>query len=181
VKTAWLVVMVLSLAAFRTERPAAQTPAPERSASPPDAGSIPRVRSTDARIAALIARAVEQTATFRRLIDNVAATDGIVYVETGRCPGVRACLTLQVTVAEPYRILWIIVDTRRPACEVIASIAHELWHAVEVLSEPSIRSTGALYFFITKDRDHNRHPWIETSAALKVGEDVLSELREPCN
>ena len=173
--------VVLSLPALYAVRLAAQVHASKPSISSPDAGAIPRVRSTDARIAALIARAVDQSATFRSLVDRVAATDGIVYIETGRCGGVRACLTLQVTVAKPYRILWIIVDPRRPACEVMASVGHELWHALEVLREPSIRSTGALYFFITKDRDHNLHPWVETRAALRVGEDVLSELRKPCD
>jgi hypothetical protein len=126
-RTACLVVMVLSLVAFRAERPAAQTPASESSVSSPDAGSISRVRSTDVRITALMGRAVEQSATFRSLLDTIAATDGIVYVEAGRCGRLRACLTVKVTVAGPNRILWIVVDPRRAACDVMASIGHELW------------------------------------------------------
>jgi len=51
-----------------------------------------------------------------------------------------------MTIAVPYRILWIFVDPRRAACDVIVSIGHELWHTVEVLSEPSIRSDGGFVF-----------------------------------
>jgi len=180
-KTAWLVVMALSLVASRAEQPAAQTPAPEPSVASPDAGAISRVRSTDKRITALLARGAEQSATFRSLLDTIAATDGIVYVEAGRCGGVRACLTLKLAVAGPYRILWIFVDTRRAACDVIVSIGHELWHAVEVLREPSIRSDGALYFFVTKGHSGNPPPRVETGVAIEVEEDVRSELREPCD
>jgi hypothetical protein len=161
--------MVLSLVASHAERLVAQTP------------EISRVRSTDIKITTLIARAVEQSATFRSLLEEIAATDGIVYVEPGRCGAVRACLTLKVTVAEPHRILWIRVDPRRNACDVMASIGHELWHAVEVLREPSIRSDGELYFFLARGREQNPTAWMETEAAIKVGQEVRSELREPCD
>jgi hypothetical protein len=50
--------------------------------------------------------------TFRSLLEKINATDGV---------------------AEPYRVLWIIVDRRRAACDVMVSVGHELWHDVEVL------------------------------------------------
>jgi hypothetical protein len=176
-KAAWF-VMGLSLAAFRVAQPAAQTPAAELPVSPPDTSAISRVRSTDARITTLIARAAAQSATFRSLLETIDKTDGIVYVETGRCGAVRACLTLKVTIAEPHRILWISVDPQRAACDVMASIGHELWHALEVLRESSIRSDGELYFFLTKGREQNPPAWMETEAAIRAGQDVRSELRE---
>jgi hypothetical protein len=53
----------------------------------------PRVRSNHPYIRAMIADAQVRTATFRRLLATIAATDGIVYVEEGDCRhGVRACL-----------------------------------------------------------------------------------------
>jgi hypothetical protein len=180
-KTAWLVVMVLSLVVSGAERPAAQTPASEPSVSSPGVGSISGVRTMDVRIAALIARAGEQSTTFRNLLDEIAATDGIVYVEAGRCGRLRACLALKVTVAGPNRILWIFIDPQRSDCNVMASIGHELWHAVEVLRVPSIRSDPALYFFRTGERDRNPPSSMETEAAYKAGRDVRSELREPCD
>jgi hypothetical protein len=91
-KAAWF-VMVLSLVGFRAAQSAVQTATAEPPVSPPDTSAISRVRSTDVRITALIARAAEQSATFRSLLETIDATDGIVYVETGGCAAVRACLT----------------------------------------------------------------------------------------
>ena len=179
-KTAWLVVMVLSLVASCGERPAAQTSASKPSISSPDAGLIPRVRSTDERVSALIARAVEQSATFRSLRDTIVETDGIVYVEPGRCGAPRACLALKVTTAGPNRILFIFIDLKREACDVMASIGHELWHAVEILRERWIRTDGAMYSFIARGREQDPPAWVETEAAMRIGEDVRRELREPC-
>jgi hypothetical protein len=180
-KTDWLVVVVLSLVVSRSERPAAQAPASEPSMSSPDAGLIPRVRSTDERVSAFIARAVEQSATFRSLRDKIMETDGIVYVEPGRCGALRACLALKVTAAGPNRILFIFVDPEREACDVMASIGHELSHAIEVLRERSIRSDGEMYSFIAKGREQNPPAWFETAAAIRTGQDVRRELREPCD
>jgi hypothetical protein len=62
----------------------------------------------------------------------------------------------------------------------MASIGHELWHAIEVLRERSIRSDGAMYSFITKGRE-NPPAWVETNAAIRAGQDVRRELREACD
>ena len=53
---------------------------------------LARVRSNNSSLAALITRATEQSATFRGLIDAINVSDGIVYVESGRCRYSRACL-----------------------------------------------------------------------------------------
>jgi hypothetical protein len=173
--------MVLSLVASRAAQSAAQPHAAELSVSSPDTSSISRVRSTDSRISALVGRAVEQSATFRSLLEKIDATDGIVYVERGRCGALRACLALKVTVAGPNRILWIFVDPQRSACDVMTSIGHELWHAIEILRERSIRSDGAMYSFIAKGREQNPPSWFETEAAIRMGQDVRGELRESCD
>jgi hypothetical protein len=180
-KAAWLVVLFLSLVAACAKRLAAEAPASERLVSSSDASPIPRVRPTDVRLAALISGAAGQSATFRRLLHIINTTDGIVYVEAGRCGAVRACLALKVTIAGPNRLLWIFVDSERGACDVMASIGHELWHAIEVLRERSIRSDGAIYSFIARGREQNPPAWVETNAAIRVGQDVRRELREACD
>ena len=44
------------------------------------------------------------TVTFRRLNEMIDATDGVVYVEQGKCePGVQACLLMTVMVSGPKR------------------------------------------------------------------------------
>jgi hypothetical protein len=66
----------------------------------------PRVRSSHAYLRAMIDEAVLRSSTFRHIVAEIEATDGIVYVEHGDCKhGVRTCLVLDVTVAARCRIL----------------------------------------------------------------------------
>ena len=108
-----------------------------------DTPTVPRVRSHSARIVDAIAQGVERSATFRGLIDTIDATDGLVFVDDGRCghSGIRACLLLSVTIAGPHRLLRIIVETKKaPGCELVEAVGHELQHAVEVLRKRHIRT-----------------------------------------
>jgi hypothetical protein len=111
---------------------------------------LPRVRPDNALIATTIARATGQSVTFRALIDAIDATDGLVYVEEGRCRrGVRACLSLSLVIAGPHRVLRILVDPRKsPGCELAMSIGHELQHALEVLSNVHVRSSSQMFHFV---------------------------------
>jgi hypothetical protein len=146
---------------------------------------MPRVRSSDSTIVALIARAYTLSATFSRVVDLISATNGIVYVEPGQCRRLRGCMALRITAAGPQRILFIVVDLRKAAdCDLMASIGHELWHAWEVLSDASLTSDAAMYFFYERART-SRQPldgvvsssgaW-ETEGARRAGFDVLAEL-----
>ena len=87
-------------------------------------------------------------------------------------------MPLKVTVSGPHRILRIVVDPRKANCDVMASIGHELWHALEVLRETSIRSDAALrFFYMTEGQQVLSIPTMwETAAAQKAGFDVLREL-----
>src|SRR5687768_5419835 len=72
-----------------------------------------RVRSHSPDIVRLIEQVSERSTTFRKLIDIINASNGIVYVEEGRCSfAVRACL-VAVTPAVGYRILNVRIDTAK--------------------------------------------------------------------
>ena len=135
-----------------------------------------RVRTEDPDLAALIRDATGQSTTFRRLVEAIAATDGVVYVVRDRCrPPLRACLALAMTVAGPNRILRVIVDDRKTDSGAVESIAHELQHALEVLHHRDVTSGAAMYGLferIGKRREHS----FETDAAIEVEEAVRSEL-----
>lgn len=180
-KTAWFVIMMASLVVSHAARLVAQTPAPDPPFSSDNARPIHRVRSEDSTIAALIARGSEWSATFRQVIDSIDTTDGIVYVQPGRClRSVHTCLVLRVNVAGPNRILRIVVDPRKPDCNLIASIGHELWHAFEVLREPSITSDAAIFFFYAREGRTSRRvdSAFETAEAVKTGDAVRAELQD---
>jgi hypothetical protein len=138
---------------------------------------IPRVRANaSAPIAALLLEAPVRSATFRRLVDAIDTSDGIVYVEDRKCNhGVQACLSLTVSVAGPNRILRILVDTRRDHDGLLASIGHELQHVAEVLSDPHVTDNSTIYFFFDRIGAF-RSGTFETDAAIHAGLEVAAEL-----
>src|SRR5262245_27893779 len=136
----------------------------------------PRVRSSHAYIRAMIEEAGRRSATFRQLIDAIETTDGIVYVEQGECAHrVRACLIMTVTPTANHRFLRVLVDARQPDWEVMSSIGHELRHAVEVLSEPGLRSSEAIFLYYFRE-GVTMGEMFETGAAIRAGDAVKSEV-----
>src|SRR5688572_21525613 len=137
------------------------------------------VRSSSPALAALIARATKESRTFRGLIETIEASDGIVYVEVGECGYyVRSCL-VGVTTAGRFRMLWIELDTEKTDVDLIASIAHELRHAVEILSDSNVRSSAAMFAFYTRYGKRARGPSaFETTAAIDASNAVRSEIQQ---
>jgi hypothetical protein len=138
-----------------------------------------RVRSENPEIAAVISRAPETSPTFRQLMETIDGTDGLIYVDYGKCGhGVRACLVLNVQVAGPFRILHVRVESRRLDCGLMASIGHELQHAIEILSHPHVTSGAAAYLLYDRiagqgtGADNGR---FETKAADRAGVEVRHE------
>jgi hypothetical protein len=128
-------------------------------------------------INAAIARGNEQSPSFRRLIETIGNSDGVVHVEEGQCGfSVRSCLPPWVGVAGPNRFLRIRVTTRKaPGCELVAAIGHELQHAIEVLSNPKIRDGLDMCRFLVLNR-RTSYGTFETDAALEVGMAIEREI-----
>jgi len=159
---------------------------PSRAAATESSGGAPgqpllmapdaRVRGDSPRIVSAINYAAEESQTFRRLVDQIGRTDGIVYVMEGQCKrGLRACLLLDMSVMGPNRVLWIRVDPRKVDRDLMGSIGHELQHALEVLSHGSIRSGSAMTLLYNKEGS-KEGGYFETDAAIKVGHAVRAEL-----
>jgi len=141
--------------------------------------SLPRVRSSTARIVDAIAVGVERSATFRGLVDTIDGTDGLVFVEEGDCghSRVRACLLMSVTVVGANRLLRILVDLRKaPGCELVEAIGHELQHAVEVLHERRIRNDLQVRNFFDM-LGRTQPDRFETDKAMEAG---MAVSREAC-
>jgi hypothetical protein len=143
---------------------------------PADINGMPRVRSSHSYIRAMIDEATRRSKTFRRLVEAIEATNGIVYIEHGECGhSARACLSLNVTPAAQFRILRVLVDSRQPDWDVMSSIGHELQHAVEVLQNESLTTAEAVYLFYSRESPTGGDAF-ETSAAIKAGNTVRSEV-----
>src|SRR5215475_6150809 len=139
--------------------------------------SIVRVSAENSEIGAVIQDAGARSKTFRGLLATIEATDGLVYVEGGKCGhSVRACLLLSVKVSGPNRLLRIQVDPRLKDCELIEGIGHELQHAIEILSDPNVKDPESAYSLFQRlgPTDSGR---FETPEALHVGELVGDECR----
>ena len=148
-----------------------------------DRPKMQRVRSSNPLITTLISQIVLQSKTFRALIDAVNATDGIVYLEEGKCGhGVRACL-VKVTMAGSNRMLWVKVDIRKADWALLASsIGHELRHTLEVLGDRKVTDNASMYMFYLHGLGlgvgtTGTQGTFETWTAIEAGDAVLSEVR----
>jgi hypothetical protein len=137
----------------------------------------PRVRGDSPAIIEAIEQASRQSPTFHQLVTAIAATNGIVYVHYGECQrNVRSCLLLAVTQAGPSRILHIRIDPGRKGHRLMVSIGHELKHALELLSEPTVVNLDTAHNFFERIAPR-RGLSFETQAAVAVGLKIDRELR----
>jgi len=147
------------------------------SAGNPTAPNDARVRAEDPTLSTLIRQAIDQSATFRRLVAEIQASDGIVHVIRGRCGhSVPACLLLWMGAAGPNRMLRVVVDSDKTDIDTMALLGHELKHALEVLAEPSVR-TGAGMFQLYRRNGAVRRETFETEEAIVAGDAVYRELK----
>ena len=120
---------------------------------------------------------MDRSPTFRRIVDAIQASDGIVYVQRDRCRHhVQSCLMLWMGFAGPNRVLRVNVAGRKTDIEMMSSIGHELRHVLEVLDEPGVRTSAGMY-----DLYKRNHAWrgetFETRAAIDAGDAVYKELK----
>ena len=142
-----------------------------------------RVRSTDATILELLREGAERSATFRGLTDAIAHSTGIVYVEFGYCAfgHVNGCLLPFIASTHGDRYLRIVVTPdkkRRSHDQLLALIAHELQHALEVIAHAEVVDVAtmeAMYRRIGTPLTGGMTGY-ETFAARVAGDTVLSEL-----
>ena len=137
----------------------------------------PRVRTEDSELSRLIQVATARSPTFRQLKHAIEATNGLVYVVRGRCGHrVHACLVLWMGVTDQHRILRVVVEDARPEVEAMASIGHELTHALEVLSDPSVVTSHGMFALYRRNGAIQRETF-ETDEAIATGNAVFNELR----
>ena len=136
------------------------------------------VRAVDKRIAHAIADGLRRSATFTGLVLALNRSDVIVYIETA--PGMPASVAGRMLIAAGpvnQRYLRIQIAAGVRGNELIALLAHELQHAVEVADSPAVRderSLIALYEVIGQPgRTAHRY---DTMAAQNTGRQVRLEL-----
>jgi hypothetical protein len=140
---------------------------------------VRRVRSLDVSITKLMEQAVARSPTFKRLVATVEASNGMIYVEAGVCPGrILACLPVWMISSGGTRFMRIVVDRQRlDSDELLAgAIAHELQHAIEVLSDRFVTDSTKPYFFYRRHAPTAKEQF-ETVEAERAGIAVEDEWR----
>ena len=156
--------------------------AADRTSAAAGDGMPPAVRSSDRVLNELIADGHRRSQSFRRLVDGIAGTNTLVYVEAGVCTfgHLKACLLPFIATAGQVRYLRI--GLTRPLNlgnrnRLIALIGHELQHALEVAESPDVRDEKtliALYQAIGH-AGQGLHRY-DTMAAQNAGRQVRTEL-----
>jgi hypothetical protein len=145
-------------------------------------GMPPAVRSSDRVLNELIADGYRRSQSFRRLVDGIAETNTLVYVEAGVCTfgHLKACLLPVIATAGQVRYLRI--GLTRPLNlgnrnRLIALIGHELQHALEVAARPDVINLASMIEMYRRiGVPLKGQPGYETSAARAAGDAVLDEL-----
>lgn len=140
----------------------------------------PRLRPQDSRVAQVLKEGAARSATFRALVDRIEASNLIVYVAVN--PILKSSLSgglNWMTRAGDFRYVRASIRPDLTFDQMIASVAHELQHAVELIEDESVideRSLDVLYKRIGQpSRAAGRSGW-ETLAAQRTGTQVRREL-----
>jgi hypothetical protein len=136
------------------------------------------VRGASPEINTVIANGVRRSPTFARLVEQLNDSDVVVYLETNvKLPMGMDGRLVFLTAAGGVRYLHAQVASGLDSEGVLATAAHELQHAVEVATNPSVRCTDtmrALYLRIGVRSGLNDR--FDTVDAQVIGRRVRAEL-----
>jgi hypothetical protein len=121
-----------------------------------------------------------RSATFAKVVAGIEQSRGIVYVEFGYCAfgHLNGCLLPFIARAEGERYLRIVVSpdrNQRTHDQLLALVAHELQHALEVIEHEEVVDAPTMQEMFRKIGAPVRHGY-ETPAARATGDKVLAEL-----
>jgi hypothetical protein len=139
-----------------------------------------RLRPQDPRIRLVIQEGMARSETFRALVDRIEASNVIVYVAANPTlrPTLLGALTW-MTRAGDFRYVRASIGVEQTFDQMVASVAHELQHAVEVIDDESVvdeKSLTALYKRIGQPSKAAGPLGWETMAAQRMGTQVRREL-----
>jgi hypothetical protein len=140
----------------------------------------PRLRTSDRATRALVERGLAQSPSLRQLVDQLERTDVVVYVQCGRLrAGIDGQLTF-VSAAGGLRYVIVQIAWELPPPRRIATLGHELQHALEIAAHPAIVDQASLqqaYAAIGFERERFSHvAAYDTEAAVRTGQRVAREL-----
>lgn len=140
----------------------------------------PHLRPQDDRVAAALRDGAKRSATFKSLVERIERSQVIVYVALN--PTMKSNLNgmlTWMTQAGGFRYVRASISPDLSSDQMIATVAHELQHAVEVIEDESVtdeKTLTALYQRIGKPSGSQTPSRWETAAAQQTGNQVRREL-----
>lgn len=139
-----------------------------------------RIRPQDPRLADHLRAGVARSATFRAIVNRLEAGNLIVYVAlSSTMRSTLAGKLTWMTRGGAFRYVKATINTEQSADQIIATLAHELQHALEVSHDASVidqRSMLRLYQRIGRPSVLGIDAAWETAAAQETGVQVRREL-----
>lgn len=142
-------------------------------------GGAPRVRASDGRTATILLDGLNRSETVRALVDELERSDVIVYLEIrwNLRRGLAGSLTwVEATASSRY--LRIALSSDLTGDLMVATLAHELQHAVEIARERSIVNSTTMAGYYARNGLSMAGHWNgwDTQAARQTGDEVRREL-----
>ena len=141
--------------------------------------NLPRVRPYDGRAGALLLQGLSRSVTLREIVDELEASDVIVYIEMQ--PALKKKLAGTLTwlgTTETLRYVRVSLNPGMPPDTIIATLGHELQHALEVARAGSIvdASTLEAYYRANGVGTSAHNGGWDTVAAQTTGDNVRREI-----
>ena len=152
-------------------------------ASTPADGAVYHIRTTEPRLRALVEEGVRCSPTFRALVQRLIGSDVVVYLRSDAPWHSRVDGRMTFAAAAGgLRYVVVRIREQRTRERMLALIAHELRHAVEVADTPAIvdtRSLGREYerMGYVQQWTNDRGVAFDTDAAVDAGFQVLAEVK----
>jgi hypothetical protein len=135
------------------------------------------VRALHQRGHVLLAKGSAVSTTFKRLVDEIAQSDVVVYVDLDpHDPRTLDGVLQFVGCGGNVRYVKVWLRPRRTDDEIIVRLGHELEHAVEVARAPQIVSQASLVAFYQAAGQSDNEGRFETRAAQEVAAKVRREM-----
>ena len=145
------------------------------------AADMVRVRAADGRTASILRDGVARSETVRALVNEIERSDLIVYLEIqwNLSRGLAGNLAW-VAATKAARYVRVSLNPELTTDAMVATLAHELQHAVEIARERSIVSSATMASYYERHGLDATSHWsgLDTLAARIAGDEVRRELSQ---
>jgi hypothetical protein len=138
------------------------------------------VRPLQERGRRLLAKGCTDSMTFKLLVDRIAESDVIAFVDLDPFDERRLEGALQfVGTGDGTRYVRVWLQPRRTDDDLLVTFGHELQHVVEVAGAPQVVSQASLAAFCARSGKPDKPGHFETRAAQQVAKRIRTELSRP--